>query len=292
MVRALKGIEVPATYDTQGERKVSLVYLDTGEESKKPVLFLGPFGATTDIWEPFQSTYFARNGYRFLALNMRGHGASEGTAKEQGAYSISLFAKDVATLIDAIGIKCVDIVGASMGGMIALEYAHMHPERINKLVLVGSYAGPLQEHEASFREDHNIIRERGIEALRREKNKDVSYYGKPYSAMDREERNVADAYFRNLAAMRMEEYVATDLAIARKPDQRLYLQELGNRLQNKVLLVAGETDFFRQAQDEMHESIPTSRLEIIADAGHLCWSNTAVEAEFGFTVFSFLNERA
>ncbi|MEK6920906.1 MAG: hypothetical protein AABX82_03420, partial [Nanoarchaeota archaeon] len=149
----------------------------------------------------------------------------------------------------------------------------------------------LQDHEASFREDHDIIRKRGVEALRREKDKDKSYYGRSYSAMSREERNVADAYFKKIAAMSIEEYIATDLAIARKPDQRFYLEELGNRLQNRVLLVAGETDFFRQAQNEMHESIPTSRLEIIANVGHLCWSNAAVEAEFGFTVFSFLNER-
>ncbi len=291
METGYKRVEVPAAYEPGVERKISLEYRDRGRNKERTVLFLAPFGGTDEIWEPFQPTYFARNGYRFLALNMRGHGASEGTAKDQGAYSISLFARDVATFIDAIGIECADIVGASMGGMVALEFAHMHSEKINKLVLVGSYAGPLQGHEASFREDHDIIRQRGIEALRREKDKDRAYYGRSYSEMSREERNGADAYFKRLAAMKIEEYIATDLAIAQKPDQRPYLEELGNRLQNRVLLVAGENDFFREAQDEMHESIPTSRLEIIADAGHLCWSNTTVEAEFGFTVFSFLNER-
>lgn len=283
-------VQVPVTYSPETERRIHLTYRDNNVGSKKPVLFIAPFGGTTEIWEPFQPTYFVRNGYRFLALDIRGHGMSDGSAKEQGEYSIPLFARDVATFIDTLGLESVDLVGASMGGMIALEYAHMHPERISKLVLVGSYAGPLQQQEASFREDHELIKQHGIKGLRKIKDKDSSYFGKPYTAMSIDERTAADAYFNQLEMMRIEEYVATDLAIARKPDQRAYLQDLGNALPNRILYVAGENDFFREAQDEMHATTPHSKLEIIAEAGHLCWSHALTESEFAFTVFSFLNE--
>lgn len=285
---AYQNIQVPATYEKATNVKIRLGCYTQGK-SDKPVLFLAPFGGTEKIWQPFQPTYFARNGYKFIALEMRGHGSSEGNANEQ-EYSISLFAQDVIACIDALGIKKVDLVGASMGGMVALECAHMHPERISNLVLVGSYAGSLQEQEINFRKDHELIKRQGIRSLRAIKNKDLAYFGKEYEAMNRDERRTANSYFEQLAAMRVEEYIAADLAIARKPNQQEYLNEVGSALPKRVLLITGERDFFRKAQDEMHAAIPNSKLEIIAEAGHLCWSDAISEAEFGHTIFSFLTK--
>lgn len=74
---------------------------------------------------------FARN-YRVLTFDQRGSGLSE---KPHGDYSIAQLADDTAALMYHVGLDAAHIVGVSMGGMIALEFALRHPNRVRALVL-------------------------------------------------------------------------------------------------------------------------------------------------------------
>ena len=74
---------------------------------------------------------FARD-YRVLTFDQRGSGLSE---KPHGDYSIAQLADDTAALMDHAGFESAHIVGVSMGGMIALEFALRHPKRVRALVL-------------------------------------------------------------------------------------------------------------------------------------------------------------
>jgi len=70
--------------------------------------------------------------FHVLAYDQRGLGR---TSKPDVPYSMGDYADDAAALMDAVGWKRANIVGVSFGGMVALELALMHPDRVAKLVL-------------------------------------------------------------------------------------------------------------------------------------------------------------
>jgi pimeloyl-ACP methyl ester carboxylesterase len=72
---------------------------------------------------------------RVIALDLRGHGNSD---RPESDYSMSTFAIDVLSLMDRLGIRDATLVGHSMGTFIARRAAELAPERISRLVLIGS----------------------------------------------------------------------------------------------------------------------------------------------------------
>jgi pimeloyl-ACP methyl ester carboxylesterase len=85
------------------------------------------------VWV-LQSRYLAHHGYGVLALDLPGHGRSEGPPLE----SIEALADWVVAVLDAAGVKAASLVGHSMGSLVALEAAGRAPARIAKIALVGS----------------------------------------------------------------------------------------------------------------------------------------------------------
>jgi pimeloyl-ACP methyl ester carboxylesterase len=81
-------------------------------------------------------------GRRVLAPDMRGRGASARDANPDH-YAPAVYVGDVVTMLDALGIKQVAIVGTSMGGIIAMLMAAMAPGRIAATVL--NDVGPVLE---------------------------------------------------------------------------------------------------------------------------------------------------
>ena len=72
---------------------------------------------------------------RVVAPDLLGHGAS---AKPMGDYSLSSHAAMLRDLFDHLGITSATIVGHSLGGGIAMQFAYLFPERVDRLVLVSS----------------------------------------------------------------------------------------------------------------------------------------------------------
>ncbi len=112
---------------------VELYYKIIGQG--EPVLFIHGLGSSTRDWQPQVST-FAKH-YQVILFDVRGHGQSE---KPPGPYSIPLFAKDTALLIEQLKLPPLPVIGISMGGMIAFQLAVDRPDLVNKLVVVN--AGP------------------------------------------------------------------------------------------------------------------------------------------------------
>ena len=79
---------------------------------------------------------FAKH-YRVVTLDNRGVGGSD---KPPGPYSISMMANDTVGLMDFLGIDKVDLMGGSMGGMVAQQIAIEHPHRVDKLILFSTSA--------------------------------------------------------------------------------------------------------------------------------------------------------
>ncbi len=100
----------------------------------EPLMMIMGFGASRGGWmaqEPFFKKYF-----RVVTFDNRGVGGSD---KPEGPYSTRLLAADTIGLMDALGINKANILGASMGGMIAQELAINYPERVARLVLACTF---------------------------------------------------------------------------------------------------------------------------------------------------------
>lgn len=85
------------------------------------------------VWV-LQSRYLAHHGYSVLALDLPGHGRSDGPALA----SVEAIADWIPALLDAAGVHQAALVGHSMGSLAALDCAARHPERISRIALIGS----------------------------------------------------------------------------------------------------------------------------------------------------------
>jgi 3-oxoadipate enol-lactonase len=78
-------------------------------------------------------------GYRVLSFDNRGIGLSD---KPLGPYTTAMFAADTKALVDHLEIADFHLLGVSMGGMIAQEYACAYPDDLRSVTLACTYAAP------------------------------------------------------------------------------------------------------------------------------------------------------
>ena len=111
----------------------------TGGRTFDPSLPVTVFvhGAAFDhtVWK-LQARYFAWHGGSVLAVDLPGHGRSEGPPRS----SIPAMADWLAALMDAAGVGQAALVGHSMGALVALEAAARHGGRVRRLALLGAAA--------------------------------------------------------------------------------------------------------------------------------------------------------
>lgn len=100
-----------------------------------PLLLIAGFSCDHTIWSLVVPALAAR--YRVILLDNRGIGQSSGA---ETVTSIRQMAEDAAGLLDAIGLKPVHVAGHSMGGLIAQELALAHPELVQSLLLLSTFA--------------------------------------------------------------------------------------------------------------------------------------------------------
>jgi pimeloyl-ACP methyl ester carboxylesterase len=124
--------------------QLRLPYVESGDPSSVPVLFLHGF---TDSWRSFEPVLpHLPRSIRAFALSQRGHGGADRPAT---GYSPDDFASDVAAFMDALQLERAVIVGHSMGACIAHCFAAAYPERTMGLVLMGAF-GTFQENPTAL----------------------------------------------------------------------------------------------------------------------------------------------
>jgi pimeloyl-ACP methyl ester carboxylesterase len=117
----IKANNITINYEQQG----------TGE----PLLLI-PYLAADNACYAFQVEDYAKQ-FTCISLDPRGAGESD---KPAGAYSIELFADDIAAFIAAIGLDRVHVAGLSLGAAIGMWLAAKHPARVKSLSLHSAWA--------------------------------------------------------------------------------------------------------------------------------------------------------
>ena len=93
------------------------------------------FDWESPVWSPFLRKLASH--YRLVRYDARGNGLSDRQVDE---LSFDAFVTDLETVADAMDLKRFSLLGISQGASVAIAYAIRHPQRVEKLVLMGAYA--------------------------------------------------------------------------------------------------------------------------------------------------------
>ena len=112
-------------------------------DAAKPTIVFVHGAGLDHSWWGLQSRYFGYHGRNVLAVDLPGHGRSEGMPLA----TIGEMADWVLRLLDALKLPKAAVVGHSMGSLVALECAARRPERVERIALLGT-AYPMKVGEA------------------------------------------------------------------------------------------------------------------------------------------------
>ena len=236
-----------------------------------PVLLLiHGMGGTYENWQAVIEP-LARE-HTVVAPDLPGHGAS---APGGGDYSLGAFAAGLRDLLIGLGHERATLVGHSLGGGIAMQFAYHFPEMTERLVLVssgglGREVSPLLRAAALPGADLFIAATagpgralgsalaRGLAAVGLRPNADIAEVLRGYASLDDPDRRSA--------------FLATLRSVIHTGGQRVHA---GDRLYlaagMPVLIIWGARDPIIPSHhgENAHEAIPGSRLELFDGVGHL-----------------------
>ncbi len=113
---------------------------DTGPRDAPALIMLHGFGSSLDTWEPWAKALSAK--YRVIRLDLPGFGMTG--PDPTGDYSDARTLAILAGLMDQLGLPRATLIGNSLGGRFAWEFAARYPQRVAKLVLISpdGFASP------------------------------------------------------------------------------------------------------------------------------------------------------
>ena len=128
---ATKYVDAPnRTVDVGG---TPFTYREIGTTSGVPVILLNHLAAVLDNWDPRVVDGIAAK-HRAIAFDNRGVGGTGGATPD----TIEAMARDAVAFIRALGFEKVDLLGFSLGGMVAQVIAKREPQFVRKLILAGT----------------------------------------------------------------------------------------------------------------------------------------------------------
>ena len=221
------------------------------------------FTGSVQTWQSFSEA--AGTGLTVVAVDLPGHGASD-SPPDFRMYTMERHVQALIEILDRLGLERVAWLGYSLGGRIALSAAVALPERTTALVLESASPGIASEEERQqrIREDETLadwIEDVGVQRF-------VEYW--ELLPLWNSQKRLPAALRDRLRSQRLGNNpcgLANSLRGVGTGAQPPLHDRLGE-ITAPALLVAGEEDEkFSGIAREMHRSIPTSRLETVADGG-------------------------
>jgi len=202
-----------------------------------------------------------RTRYRVLAPHLHGYGRST----QRTCYTVSYYREDVAdmlSLLNALDIDKVLVLGFSDGGIVGLLLAALHPQRVRALAVLGAQPSINAQNVASIR--HWLLEVPLSEEWQAQL---AQLHGEPY--------------WRALPGM----YVTAQQALVAAGEVLITREELAS-IRCPALIMHGERDRVVPADysRQIHECVPGSRL-LLLDAGHA--AHLRCEKEYTTAVMDF-----
>ncbi|MGD0624229.1 MAG: alpha/beta fold hydrolase [Thermodesulfobacteriota bacterium] len=196
--------------------------------------------------------------YRTLALDVRGHGHS---GKPDQPYSIQQFSDDLQEFLQRLQVPKAHILGLSMGGAIAQQFALDYPEKVRSLVLVSTFSYVDEKAFQAFSRLRKSLQSEGYPAFFDEVVKLA--FTPQYIAAN-------PGPIAELKEKRIK--INSPVAIGRATDACLafHLKEEISKIALPTLIVSGKEDIFTPIHlaEQIHHSIRGSEWKILEGAGH------------------------
>ena len=109
------------------------------------ILLIHGIGDNSTTWKTVQSKLAQR--FTVIAVDLLGHGQSD---KPRADYSIAAYANGMRDLLSVLDIERVTIVGHSLGGGVAMQFAYQFPHLVERLILVAA-GGVTKDVNVAFR---------------------------------------------------------------------------------------------------------------------------------------------
>ncbi|MFH1916971.1 MAG: alpha/beta hydrolase [Nanoarchaeota archaeon] len=230
------------------------------------LIFLHGWGVNWTTWKE-SIEFFQKQGYSTVALDLRGHGES-GKPGKRSAYDISSFSKDIDELARIENIQKSALIGQSMGGMIALDYALRYPGNVLALILCNSTYMNVLEHR-KFKGTAPLIKK-----IIKKVHDDSTLWNPEAEDIDLSKLKKESDYKIFTRGM----HNATTLSLISCLEHLIDFDVKDSlaKINAPVLIISGEEDNLLPPIDseEMHELIPKNELKKIKGSHFLNIKNT------------------
>lgn len=247
--------------------------------SGPPVVLIHGHSLDLRMWDP-QVSALTGAGYRLIRYDIRGHGRTDAP---DGGYTLQNYSADLRDLLDHLALDRTHLVGLSMGGSIAMQFALDQPDRVRSLTLIDSALpgfGYSPEFESAIRELQEAVRREGPRAA-------FERLWLPHPLFDGL-RRFPDR-FAALSQMVLSFPAKDYLLEAEPPPERQLIDRLGE-VSAPALVVVGELDLpdFQIIAELLAANVSGAHKAVIEDAGHLC--SMEQPEEVNAALLGFLNE--
>ncbi|MFX0071298.1 MAG: alpha/beta fold hydrolase [Candidatus Hermodarchaeota archaeon] len=254
-----------------------------------PLILIHGAGAKKETWIAQIKDFSEKN--KLIILDIRGTGKSD---RPNYLYTMEMFADDIKGLMDDLKIEKANIVGRSMGGMIAQHFALMYPDYMEKLILITTSPGFPDE------EGVELMIQNNIKELEKAKLDPINSYWQKSRLLYHQkfrkemEANPNKKFFDIWSPMDLIKEDSIDPPHAQDIRNQWYAIKKHNtfdklsQIKHTTLLIAASHDRLtpRTIMEKMHELIPNSTLKIIQKAGHYCHLSNV--HEFNQIILEFL----
>ena len=259
---------------------ITLNYLLEGPDDAETLVLVNGLADDLESWA-FQVPAFLDAGFRVLRFDNRGIGASD---KPEGPYTSRMMADDAKALVDELGLTDFHLMGVSMGGMIAQEYALAYGADLRSATFACTYAVADPFCQQMFGMWADLARAVDVNFVMR----DVMLWA--FTGPFFEERPDDAAEFTK-------EMAAADLPLAPYLSQLTVIQqhdtlERLDGLDVPVLVLAGEEDILIPVRlsKRLHDAVPGSMWATVP-GGHACMWESPEPFNTAFLDFVRSNSR-
>ena len=265
---------------------INLAGLTAGEGGRPLLLLHGFTGCKEDFAD--EVIPLAEIGFHVVAPDLRGHGRSD-QPSDEAAYNLASFAADAFALVDHLGWDTFDLVGHSMGGMVAQLMVLERPGRIGRLVLMDTHHGRVEGLDLDLVAlGIELARTEGLGVIQELLAAGANPLDNPaYERLCAERPGYREWAESKMLACSAAMYAAMLTELTTVTDRLDALRSLDA----PTLVLVGELDAaFRSAADRLADAVPGARLVVVPGGGHspqfeatTAWRNA---------VHSFLREGA